>query len=83
MIKPIPSVCCLHVIYRESGTVNKRTVQAHRKKKKEYYAKKKKKKAKNPVQDNFGKVWAKHVDASSYFKTCFSSIKTKLLTNQT
>ena len=44
-----------------------------------------KKKTKNKKQKThtryFGKVWAKHGDASSYFKTCFSSIKTKLLTN--
>ena len=40
--------------------------------KKENYAKKKKK----PSTRYFGKVWAKHVDASSHFKICFSSRKT-------
>ena len=35
-----------------------------------------KKKTKKPSTRYFGKVWAKHVDASSHFKICFSSRKT-------
>ena len=34
------------------------------------------KKKKKPSTRYFGKVWAKHVDASSHFKICFSSRKT-------